>query len=330
VQMSTAAGTIGTLNVSGSGEFTATNTNGFAMGTTSGSTSTVNLDGGTFTLGTTMTATGTSTLNFNSGVFRAGTDILLPALTRINVRDGGAVFDTNGKTMTIDQALSHSDIGGDATTDGGLIKDGNGTLILGGVNTYNGPTEVYGGTLVVNGSIFGSPITTVSAGATLKGGGTIGALDARGNVQPGDNLGVLTTNGDATFISSATLSLELNNTTPATGYDQLAVNGVVNLGNANLSLGGSYLTFPAIANDLFFVIINDGVDSIGGIFNGIPDGGHVFAQNGQDFILTYFADSGSNSFTGGNDVALLAVPEPGSAALMLGGLAMLAFRRRRA
>jgi hypothetical protein len=44
--------------------------------------------------------------------------------------------------------------------------------------------------------------------------------------------------------------------------------------------------------------------------------------------LSYFADSGTAAFTGGNDVALMGVPEPGSAALLLGGLGALVGLRR--
>ncbi len=61
----------------------------------------------------------------------------------------------------------------------------------------------------------------------------------------------------------------------------------------------------------------------------VPDGGHVFASGRQDFFVSYFADSGSSAFTGGNGVVLMAVPEPGSAALLLGGLGALGGLRRR-
>src|SRR5690606_4139870 len=71
----------------------------------------------------------------------------MTGLGRVNVRDGGAVIDTNGRTVTIGQALEHSDIVDDAATDGGLTKIGNGTLILSGANTYNGGTTIDGGAL---------------------------------------------------------------------------------------------------------------------------------------------------------------------------------------
>ena len=52
-----------------------------------------------------------------------------------------------------------------------------------------------------------------------------------------------------------------------------------------------------------------------------------FMAGSQWFKIGYSGDTGSNSFTGGNDVVLMAVPEPGAA--LLGGLGMLALLRRR-
>ena len=54
----------------------------------------------------------------------------------------------------------------------------------------------------------------------------------------------------------------------------------------------------------------------------------TFNVSGQEYQITYQANfEDAPSFTGGNDVALMAVPEP--AAALLGGLGMLGLLRRR-
>ena len=62
----------------------------------------------------------------------------------------------------------------DGKTNNGFAKQGNGLLILSATNTYTGPTEVRGGTLLVNGSLSTSSAVLVRQGATLGGTGTIG------------------------------------------------------------------------------------------------------------------------------------------------------------
>ena len=54
------------------------------------------------------------------------------------VQAGGAVIDTNGNAVTINQPLLHSAAG----LDGGLTKVGGGTLTLTAVNTYDGGTII--------------------------------------------------------------------------------------------------------------------------------------------------------------------------------------------
>ena len=152
----------GVLNVSGTGTLT-TGALWFGHNSVSGSgtSATINLDGGVIQAGRIERpgGIGTSIFNFNGGALRASQDnaffiagnngsTAFAGLTRANVRDGGAVIDSNGFNITIGQALLKSNIMGDAGT-GGLIKKGAGTLSLTASNTYEGDTIVEEGTLAL-------------------------------------------------------------------------------------------------------------------------------------------------------------------------------------
>lgn len=112
---------------------------------------TINLNGGTLEVNSIVETAGNNTFNFNGGTYKARADSAgFSGLDRANVRDGGAIINTNGKSITIAQNLLHSNISGDAATDGGLTKTGAGNLTLTGANTYTGLTTVNNGTLFLN------------------------------------------------------------------------------------------------------------------------------------------------------------------------------------
>jgi autotransporter-associated beta strand protein len=200
-----------------------------------GSNNTFNLNGGTLTLRQVVSTTnnGTRTFNFNGGTLKATGDSaaffnLGTGNARANVRDGGAIINTNGFNVTAAQALVHSDIGGDNATDGGLTKQGAGTLTLSGTSSYTGPTTVSAGTLKVTGSIQGSPVTL--GAATLGGTGMVGSVNV-------NNSAAVVTNGDGntnpllldslTFTASGTVSANLLDAfTPA-----LDLTGPLNIGS---------------------------------------------------------------------------------------------------
>ncbi len=215
-----------------------------------------------------------------------------------------------------------------------LVKTGAGTLELTGANTYTGATHVQDGTLLVNGSTAASFMTHVRNGATLGGKGTVGAVrvEAGSVLAPGDVAGNASVFGTKDLLfagGTAKLQLNLGGATAGgnstTGYDQLSVTGTVTLNGAQLE--GSLLNgFQPGASDLFFVILNDGTDAVSGTFAQ----GALLAAGGQQFEISYTADSAGGSFAGGNDVALRAIPEPASGLLALAGGTLLGLRRRRA
>jgi fibronectin-binding autotransporter adhesin len=131
---------------------------GYTLGGSSVTNNTINLNGGTLTVGSftkTMTTDTRhqSVVNFNGGTFMAASGgVVFPALgyTTANVQAGGAIIDDQGSSLEIDQPLVHPTALG-ATVDGGLTLRGNqyGTLIIAGNGTYTGPTTVDDGTLQV-------------------------------------------------------------------------------------------------------------------------------------------------------------------------------------
>ncbi len=193
-------------------------------------------------------------------------------------------------------------------TGAGLTKDGSGTMVLAGANTYDGVTTIIAGTLLVNGSTATGVI--LNAGGTLGGTGTVNGTvtTAGGTIAPGQSAGQLTVNNDVTFDSTATFNVELNGTTVGSQYDQLRVTGslrTVALAGANLSLS---LSFAPAAGDTFTIIDNvDASSIVTGEFaslNGTP----ITLSNGSSFTLGTTRFLIHNNGGTGNDVVLTVTP----------------------
>jgi autotransporter-associated beta strand protein len=187
----------------------------------SGGASTLNLNGGVLSTARPIAdgGTGASILNFNGGTLKLAASISLignPTLGANNVRNGGAIIDTQGYTVTQAHAMIHSPIGGDSAIDGGLTKLGTGVLTLLGANTYTGPTTVSNGLLIVTttGALPGYATAgkvTVSNGAGLSVGvgswssAAITALINTGAYGSGSIFGFDTTAGNYTYSGQFTL-----------------------------------------------------------------------------------------------------------------------------
>ena len=166
-----------------------------------------------------------------------------------------------------------------------LTKNGAGTVLLTGTNTYTGNTTINGGTLILSNESFsaGSPIISLANGAnlnisglvnpfvlgggqTLKGSGTlVGAVsDTPGTTfTPGGitNVGTLHFSSDLTLAGNETLNFDLGKTPTSAGgtnSDQLTVVGnltinsgtTVNVNPIQLALAGGRYTLIAYSGTL--------------------------------------------------------------------------------
>jgi fibronectin-binding autotransporter adhesin len=237
----------------------------------------------------------------------------------------------NTRTITAENAAEKAAIlsGIISGPGGSLVKAGAGVLDLAANNTYTGDTTITAGTLVLSGSLNGTAKLDISG--TLGGSGSITPaalgninLLAGGKIAPGTSVGNLTAilsgGGEVdlslgvTSVNSQGLAFELD--TPLLS-DRFTLSG------GALEIGAGVLEF----DDFLFstlsgfamgdYVLFDGSVPITGSFGPIVSG----TLGGLDANLQ-LADSG-------NDLVLHVVPEPGSVALLFGGVALLTSRRRR-
>ncbi len=212
-------------------------------------------------------------INNQSRVTVASTGRLLLGADTIGSLDGDGtveIFNTgelrtggNNASTTFDGVI----LGG-----GGLAKRGTGVFTLNGINTYTGPTFVEAGTLVVNGTQAGSDVT-VRTNATLAGNGAVGDLNLAtgGNLSPGLSPGRLSALNTVAS-NDATIRIELRGPLPAVDYDQLRINGTLNLTGSKLLVNSLLTNTPPIDGQVFMLIDNNSNDAITGSFDSLPNG----------------------------------------------------------
>jgi autotransporter-associated beta strand protein len=225
------------------------------------------------------------------------------------------------RTMTIDQAVD-TVFGGSFSQLLGVTKKGAGKLTLTGASSNTEPITINAGTVVVNGSV--TCAINGQSGGVLRGSGTIGNVNfaAGSKIAPGDGIGTLSLSGGL-LSPGAILELDITGITAGTLYDQLLLSGALDITNSILALQlGAF--DPADFTDQFTIILNNGASPVTGTFQGLANGA-IFLRAGQIWQISYFDDASTPGFelAGGNDVTLLAMPEPGAVASLIGGIGML-------
>jgi autotransporter-associated beta strand protein len=272
---------------------------------------TLNLNAGTFeTSGFVKgNATGTSTINFNGGTLKAGAasgGFLTPlSNTVVNVKNGGAIIDTNGFNITINSTFS-------ADGSGGFRKLGLGRLVFNATSSHTGNTVVEAGELQLGAAaVFsGTTVLEVRQGATLTNN-TPSSLSNSFRLVEGSTL--------AGAFSS--IGLEIVADLSAGSFSSINP-GTFAKNNSALTLtltnvtSGSYSLFGGGAASGAFSSVQVGSDVLtnqgGGVFVGQDIGGYRYEFD--------------NSL---NAVAISAVPEPSSVALFGAGIfALLVYLRR--
>ena len=303
----------------------------------------------------TVTANGGAGLTWGLGSFMgSGSDPLVFGSTTAN----------NQVTLTNDINLNTTDAysrviyvekgtGGDSakltgvlspgTGPTGMEKQGTGTLILTGNNTYTGITTVSAGKLLINGDqSVATGAMTVASGATIGGSGIIGAattVTSGAFLRPGateTGTGLLTFNSSVTLAAGSTVTMQINGAA-ARGTDYSAINVYGGqFGQASVGVSSLFLNITTLLGDGATLQLFNGYDSdnsstfvsvrtafnsvtLTGLyagtltFNNLSDGDGAFTGtiNGQVFSLNDY--QGVLTVIGGAPI-----PEPSTCAALVG------------
>jgi autotransporter-associated beta strand protein len=288
----------------------------------------------------------------------SGTGATIDAARTVRIGNGktNGLHAQNGLTLRYDGVIAEIDLQGTAGgLQVGLVGPREGTVILGGANTYRGDTTLSAGTLKLGsgGSFANSPriivgdaagsaasifdVTektsfTIGATQTLMGKGQVllgqsTTLTIDGVFSPGNSPGLFTYDGGGTATLAGTTLMEIQGTVRGSGYDAVDV-----LNGTTLNLGGVLqLDFnQAFPDDTVLNLFTPSSgSSLAGTFStismvGSAYGDLAFTQAGTSGIWNTNVGAANQSMTftsSSGTLSILAVPEPGTLTLAALGLA---------
>ncbi|XHR27122.1 MAG: autotransporter-associated beta strand repeat-containing protein [Chthoniobacteraceae bacterium] len=244
-------------------------------------------------------------------------------------------------------SVTSGTVRGDGLTLGATTLDGASTLsgynIASSVSVHSGTTSLSGTTKSI-GTLSVSANATLNANGTIDGSATIiGLLKGNstvtgnlslvgGTLASGNSPGITTVQGNYTMDASSTLVAEVRGSVAGISYDQVKVSGNVSLaGTLDLTTlsgltQGSPITLidntgNGTTSEYFSTILTS--DSI---YTLTSNADYTFSVGGVEYLLSYKSSSERDGIN--NDVTLTVVPEPGTWAMLLGGIGMLGFTQR--
>jgi hypothetical protein len=241
---------------------------------------------------------GTINLSGNASIESISNMVLSETAGRygiVNQSGGSVTIKDNTISTTFTASLEMDSIESEYHLSGG-------SLLTETIDAGIGNFDMTGGTLV----------TTVFNGDLTVQGGALDVADT-------GILGSTTVNGGFDLFAAGDVKIEIDGLSAGIQHDQIIVNGAVALAGL---LDINLLTYVPSNGDQFTILLNDDVDAVSGTFAGLAEGA-TFLEGATTFQITYAGGDG-------NDVVLTAVPEPSTVAVLFGGLALLAMRRRRA
>jgi fibronectin-binding autotransporter adhesin len=259
-------------------------------------------------------ASATSTFDI-SGI--SGTTSTIATLSGVS---GSSVI-LGGKSLMMSSGVSSGEFtyAGAISGTGGLSKQGATVQIFTGANTFSGLTVITGGTVLANNttdSALGSSNVTVNALGSLEpvafGGtgsitGTV-TLANGGTLAPGASVGTLRVGG-----ANGNGKLEIEFDSSLGIFDRLNVTGGLNLDNYSLNFTDIAVLPGTLTNPNY-------VFATYGALTGTTNAFSSIVGTPSGYLVNYAFN--------GNQVALVAVPEPGSLALLVvAGLSGVWYRR---
>jgi T5SS/PEP-CTERM-associated repeat protein len=210
--VSSVVGVVGD-NLNGTGQATIDGTtsrwtsDNLTIGNQNGATGTMTLrNGGTASAGAVLMAqsvysVGTLSIGAASGAAAAAPGTLSAPTVTFGAGSGRIVFNHTASSYTFAPVISGA---------GTLLFEAGTTNLSGSSTTFTGNATVNGGTLLANGSIAAST-TTVNAGGTLGGSGSVGNTTINGGtLSPGNSIGTLSVQGNLVLTAAATYLVEVD------------------------------------------------------------------------------------------------------------------------